>query len=188
MKTNVLKYFKSVLLLVGSVLLFSSCEVTYPTPPPGGGSSGGYYPVDADLVGSWELAYINGHRVSGYEVNYLDFYDNGRGYYYYYDYGMEYELGFDFWSEYSGASSYLFIDYYDGTRAQMTYQFSPDYYTLYLEWWEGGRKIVYTYFYISDIYWAPQTTKSPKGYGLRPGTEVSNRLSSSQIMPDSIAR
>lgn len=185
MKQTVIKYFGVVLLTIMSVLGFSSCEV-YTSPPPPGGSNSGYATIDPDLVGTWELAYVNGYRINGYEVNYLDFYNNGRGYYYYYDYGMEYELGFDFWSEYTGNSSYLFINYHDGTRAEMAYWFSPDYYTLYLQWWEGGHKVTYTYYYVSDMYWSPQKDTTSSTFALRPGATTLNRLNAVSPAKDSV--
>lgn len=163
----------TIISILSMILLFSSCESYYPPPPPPGGDPG-YVNVDPDLVGSWELGYINGYRVYGYDVNYLDFYSNGHGNYYYYDYGREYVLGFDFWSEYDYTTNYLFINYYDGTRTQMRYWFSPDYYTLYLEWWNGGQRITYTYFYIDNFYWTPQKERQSDNFAFRPGISQPN--------------
>ena len=172
-----------VLLLFSIGLVFSSCELYYvpePTPPPG--SNHGYANIDPDLVGTWELAYANGYRVHGYDVNYLDFYSNGRGDYYYYDYGMEYALGFDFWSEYDYDANHLFINYYDGIRSQMTYWFSPDYYTLYLEWWNGGQRITYTYYFVDNLYWSPQKERKSENFAFRPG--IATTLKSTQTITE----
>lgn len=182
MKQTVIKYFGMALLTIMSVLGFSSCEDYTSPPPPGGNSSS----IDPYLIGTWELTFVNGHRVNGYEVNYLDFYSNGSGYYYYYDYGMEYELGFDFWSEYRENIGYLFINYYDGVRAKMTYYFMQYDKTLVLKWWENNMEMEYVYYYVSDMYWSPQKDTTSSTFALRPGATTLDRLNAVSLAKDSV--
>lgn len=151
-----IKFISLITLCLAVFLPLTSCEDSYP-PPGVNPGEGGYYPdVDSDLIGSWQLAYVNGRPVDGYNTNYLDFYGNGTGDYYYYEMGEEYALGFDFWCEYDYGGQYLYINYYDGTRAEMSYWFNSSYDVLYLQWQSGGQLITYTYYYIYDSYRAPE--------------------------------
>lgn len=152
------------------MLTFNSCEIYQSYPPPGHNDTG----YDRDLTGYWELAYINGDPVHGYEVNWLDFYGNGYGMYYYNDGPYTYELPFEYYCEY-GYDNWLYIHYSDGTYAEMTYWFNHNYTILYLEWFSRGRRIVYTYYWVDGMYWSSTpikyepTRNADISFGLRPG-------------------
>lgn len=158
------------LLAISMMLSLSSCEVHHSYPPPGYDNSG----IDRDLTGTWELAYVNGSPVYGYETNWLDFYGNGNGMYYYNDGGITYELPFDYYSEY-GYDNWLCIYYADGSYAEMNYWFNHDLTILYLEWTSRGRRVTYTYYWVDNMYWdAPPQQFSPTRaqsdvLSLRPG-------------------
>lgn len=133
--------------IVGLTAL-SSCEIYSSYPPPGHNDTG----YDRNLTGSWELAYVNGHGVYGYETNWLDFYGDGYGVYYYNDGPYTYELPFDYYCQYD-YDNWLCIHYADGTYAEMVYWFNHDFTTLYLEWYSHGQRVVYTYFRVDYMYW-----------------------------------
>lgn len=131
-----------------SMMMFSSC-IIYDNPPPGPGFDSGY---DHNLTGYWELAYVNNHHVYGNEVNWLDFYGDGYGVYYYNSGPYTYKMPFDYYCEYD-YDNWLYIYYSDGTYAEMVYWFSYDFSELYLEWYERGQRVVYTYYWVDDYYW-----------------------------------
>ena len=159
-----------VMVMLISMLTFTSCYESY---PPGYDGTG----YDRDLTGLWELSHINGYRVSDYEVNWLDFYGDGWGMYYFQDGRYTEEMSFEYYCEYS-YDNWLYIHYSDGVYAKMLYRFGHNYSTLYLEWYEHGERITYTYQYYNDPYWAPSALKrsgtrsADIGFGLRPGVKT----------------
>ncbi len=149
-------FFGLILISIIAVSSLCSCESSYP--PPGTPHTSGY--SDPDLVGTWELANIDGYRVDSYNTHYFDFYHNGTGDYSYYDYGMLHSIGFDYWCEFDYDGAYLYIDYYDGTRSEVAYRFDNSYNTLYMEWWEGSHRRIYTYrFVYYDYHNSPKLSK-----------------------------
>ena len=152
------------LVVLISMLTFTSCYESYPSR------------YDRDLTGMWELSHINGYRVYDYEVNWLDFYGDGWGMYYFQDGPHTYEMSFEYYSTYD-YDNWLNIHYSDGSYAEMLYWFSHNYSPLYLEWYEHGERITYTYQYC-DSYWAPSALKrsgtrsADIGFGLRPGVKT----------------
>lgn len=149
-----LNLYTLIIALLATIAL-SSCE-SEPYPPPGYHDS---Y-IDSDLTGTWELAYVDGYEVYRANTHWLDFYGDGRGYYYYYEHGNEYNLPFDYYSEYVYDESILYLFYADGTCAEMYYWYNYDYSTLYLQWYERGRTTTYTYYRVGAIYWSPSDEKS----------------------------
>ena len=147
-----------------SMLTLTSCYESYPPR------------YDRDLTGMWELSHINGYRVYDYEVNWLDFYGDGWGMYYFQDGPHTYEMSFEYYSTYE-YDNWLNIHYSDGTYAEMLYWFSYNYSELYLEWYEHGDRITYTYQYC-DPYWAPSALKlsdtrsTDINFGFRPGVKI----------------
>lgn len=159
-----------VMVMLISMLTFTSCYESY---PPGYDGTG----YDRDLTGLWELSHINGYRVSDYEVNWLEFYGDGWGMYYFQDGRYTEEMSFEYYCEYS-YDNWLHIHYSDGVYAEMLYRFGHNYSPLYLEWYEHGERITYTYQYCNDPYWAPSALKrsgtrsADIGFGLRPGVKT----------------
>lgn len=150
-----------------SMLTLTSCYESYPPR------------YDRDLTGMWELSHINGYRVYDYEVNWLDFYGDGWGMYYFQDGPRTYEMSFEYYSTYD-YDNWLNIHYSDGSYAEMLYWFSYNYSELYLEWYEHGDRITYTYQYC-DPYWAPSALKLPEtrsddiNFGFRPGMKMPDK-------------
>lgn len=161
-----------VMVMLISMLTFTSCYESY---PPGYDGTG----YDRDLTGLWELSHINGYRVSDYEVNWLDFYGDGWGMYYFQDGPHTYEMSFEYYSTYD-YDNWLNIHYSDGSYAEMLYWFSYNYSELYLEWYEHGDRITYTYQYC-DPYWAPSALKLSEtrsddiNFGFRPGMKMPDK-------------
>lgn len=159
-----------VMVMLISMLTFTSCDESY---PPGYNGTG----YDRDLTGLWELSHINGYRVSDYEVNWLEFYGDGWGMYYFQDGRYTEEMSFEYYCEYS-YDNWLHIHYSDGVYAEMLYRFGHNYSPLYLEWYEHGERITYTYQYCNNPYWAPSALKrsgtrsADIGFGLRPGVKT----------------
>ncbi|MBO7164873.1 MAG: hypothetical protein J6V60_02145, partial [Muribaculaceae bacterium] len=114
-----------------------------------------------------------------YEVNWLDFYGDGWGMYYFQDGPHTYEMSFEYYSTYD-YDNWLNIHYSDGSYAEMLYWFNYNYSELYLEWYEHGDRITYTYQYC-DPYWAPSALKLPEtrsddiNFGFRPGMKMPDK-------------
>ena len=170
MRKNLLHHLQILTVVIISMLSLSSCIIVDDPDYP----STGY---DRDLTGMWELSHINGYRVSGYEVNWLDFYGDGWGKYYYYSGHSTYELPYEYYCEYD-FDNWLYIHYADGTYAEMMYWFNHNYTQLYLEWYDRGERVTYTYQYCNDPYWAPSALKRADtrsadiDFGLRPGVKT----------------
>ena len=170
MRRNLLHHLQILTVAIISMLSLSSCIIVSDEPN---------YPdtgYDRDLTGMWELSHINGYRVSGYEVNWLDFYGDGWGMYYYKSGHSTYELPFEYYCEYD-FDNWLYINYSDGTYAEMEYWFNHNYTQLYLEWYDRGERVTDTYQYCTDPYWAPSALKladtrsADIDFGLRPGVK-----------------
>lgn len=105
-----------------------------------------YYPTQTDpaLYGTWQLSEVNGLPVNGYEVNYMEFDNDGDGEFTGYRNRMPYGRDFIYWC--SGNSPYntLNIVYDDGESVVMAYTV-PDPYTLVTTWVQNGQTISYTY-------------------------------------------
>ncbi|MBR5788118.1 MAG: hypothetical protein IKY35_05470 [Muribaculaceae bacterium] len=172
MRTNLFRRLQILAIAIISMLSLSSCIIVDDPDYP----STGY---DRDLTGMWELSHINGYRVSGYEVNWLDFYGDGWGKYYYYSGHSTYELPYEYYCEYD-FDNWLYIHYADGTYAEMMYWFNHNYTQLYLEWYDRGERITYTYQYCNNPYWAPSVLKyddtrsADIDFGYRPGIKTTD--------------
>lgn len=132
----------------------SACDDSYP-PPGGWGSS-----LDDNLVGSWQLIYVNGVPVSGTAANYFDFYGSGRGTYYYYQGGVAYSEPVTWWNEYDSSGNWLCIQY-TGSYSEVRYWFNSDATRLYMQWYEAGRMQQYVYAYTGSVNWYGKPALSP---------------------------
>ena len=133
------------LALIVCAVGLTSCDDGPPRPP--------YDPtyLDADLVGQWDLIYINGSPVSGYQQNFFDFYSNGSGRYYYYENGAQYWEPIKWYCIDGYSYAYLHVDYSSGPPLECRYWFSSDYYRLYMSWTDSyGRQTQYVYQYTGD--------------------------------------
>ena len=129
----------------------SSCETDNcwaPRPPAGWNV---FY--DPELAGCWQLIEANSIAVGGYDINYMEFYDNGYGYYYYYDNGYKDEERFAYYCQLSGAagaSAYqLNIQYEYDSPVTMSYWFTGN--RLWMQWRAGGYTNTYIYQRIPSI-------------------------------------
>lgn len=84
-----------------------------------------YYNTDPALYGYWELAYVNGTPVGGFQSNYFAFDADGDGTYAFYERGRLYYSDFVYWcNAYSYGDNTLNISYDDGRNSTMSYYFS----------------------------------------------------------------
>ena len=145
---------KNLPLLLAAILLpvlFSACDDDYY-----------YYDNDPYIVGEWELIYADGRPVTGYQVNYLEFYQNGTGMYYYYDNRHPYEMRLRWAVDYYYDSNVLTINYEDGTYAEMDYWYNGNYTRLYTSWYSGGGyQHTYVYQLIDDFSWGAPSKHLP---------------------------
>lgn len=103
---------------------------------------------DRNLQGCWILESVNGAPVSGYEVNYLEFYGNTRGMYYYYDNGYETSERIAYWCQPANAGYSRFqinIEYEYDSPATMNYWFTGGGSRLWMQWATGGGVVTYVY-------------------------------------------
>ncbi len=143
-----MKKFLPLLLILALVpALFTSCDDGYYPYYPG------YDDYDNYLPGQWELISADGVPVSGYKVNYLDFYKNGTGIYYYYDRTVPYEMDFTWSVSFDYNSSVLYINYADGSYVSMDYWYNSNYTRLYTSWYSGGYKHTYVYQLVQAFSW-----------------------------------
>lgn len=137
------KLYPLLLTLILLPLLFTACD------------DDGYYYYDYDeyLVGQWELIYADGRPVSGYEVNYLDFYQDGNGYYYYYDRGTPYEMPLRWSVDQYYDGQVLYISYADGTQTSMDYWYNANGTRLHTSWYNGPYRHEYVYRLVQSFDW-----------------------------------
>lgn len=100
--------------------------------------------TDPALYGTWQLSAVNDMPVSGYQVNYMEFDNDGDGEFTGYSNRMPYERDFSYWC--SGTYPYytLNIVYANGESVVMAYRM-PDPDTLITTWVQNGETISYTY-------------------------------------------
>ncbi len=104
--------------------------------------------LDRNLVGQWDLIFINGRPVSGYTQNFFDFYSDGSGKYYYYENGQQYWEWIDWWCYDGYSSPVLHVKYSTGAPLNCAYSFNSDATRLYLRWTDGaGYAMEYVYAY-----------------------------------------
>lgn len=140
-----------------------------------------YYSYDPYLQGMWQLTYINGVPVGGYDTNWLEFYDNGSGTYYYYSNGYICQMPLWFNTNYD--NNWINIEYDDGVTLSCSYWFNSNATRLYMQWNDGYGQQQYVYDYVTNNnypwYSAPQTdSQQPRvdkaaldtasSFGLRP--------------------
>lgn len=138
------------MICMGVVLCLTSCDDYYG--PPGGPD----YSYDKDLIGTWELYSADGVRVTGYQVNWLEFNRGGTGTYYYYRNGKQYSMWLQYDVSFYGNTSQLYIDYQDGSSVSMDYWYNSNATFLYTQWYEGGYRHTYVYQYVNGPDRAPK--------------------------------
>ncbi|MDE5847862.1 MAG: hypothetical protein K2F93_08730 [Muribaculaceae bacterium] len=135
-------------LLAALMLTLTSCDdYNYWDPEPPYGWNDTFY--DSNLTGCWQLYQVNSDYVRGDEVNYMQFYGDGRGMYFYYDRGYQETERLAYWCQRSvnGASSLqINIDYEYGSPSTMNYWLS-DADTLWMQWRNSGGVQTYVYKY-----------------------------------------
>lgn len=130
-------------LLCGVMLTSCDDDDYYPPYYPGGDSY-----LDRNLPGQWDLAFINGSVVEGFEKNFFDFYSDGTGKYYYYDNGEQYWEWIKWWCYDNGYDDpVLHIDYSSGSPLNSYYWFNRDYSRLYLKFNTPSGWVQYVYDY-----------------------------------------
>lgn len=122
-------------------MLFTSCDDDY------------YYDSDSYLVGAWELIYADGRYVSGTATNYLQFYNNGTGWYYYYERGVPYKMALNWSVDVWSNSSVLYIAYADGSRVSMNYWYNSNATRLNCAWQSGSIMHQYVYQLVDSFNW-----------------------------------
>lgn len=109
---------------------------------------------DSDLTGRWRLVQVNGQSVRGDEVNFMQFYGDGRGRYFYYKRGYLEDERLAYWCQrsVSGTSSLqINIQYEDyGSPTTMNYWFT-DRDTLWMQWRNSYGVQTYVYRWTSNI-------------------------------------
>ncbi|MDE6342852.1 MAG: hypothetical protein K2K93_11105 [Muribaculaceae bacterium] len=133
-------------------ILFSGCgyvDAWDPEPPYGVNDT--FY--DSDLDGCWQLYQINGEQVRRDQVNYMQFYGNGRGMYYYYDRGYLENEKLAYWCQrsVSGTSTrQINIKYEYDNPSTMNYWFTNRD-TLWMQWRNSYGVQTYVYVWIDRI-------------------------------------
>lgn len=151
---------KKINLLAGAAALALAASLTgcADSPPP----PGSWDDYDPDIVGTWELSEWNGRPVSGYSVNYMQFYNNGSGTLYAYENGLPYQDPFNYQCFWRGDDTYTLNLYYaDGMNSSVTYWYegqNADY--LVMQWVENGRRQEYVYVYCDNFYWDAPATRT----------------------------
>lgn len=126
-----------------AVLLLGSCTSDYVGPPG--------HDYDPSLVGVWELTEANGNPVSGYAVNYLQFYAGGSGWYYYYAGGRPYKMQLRYAMNYMPRWNQLYITYADGQRSTMNYDISSSGQVMRVKWYDHMHLVSYTYQLVDNV-------------------------------------
>ncbi len=157
MKRSFLKsIFAAAFLIGGASTLLTSCTDSdyWPySPPPGWGSN---YFYDSRLYGQWELTQANSYPVGRYDTNYMDFRNNGRGWYYYYQNGRPYSEQMAYFCQRSNSNTtdyQINVQYEDGAATTMAYWFTDNGNTLWLQWLSGAQTNTYLYTRVSYIPW-----------------------------------
>lgn len=135
------------------MLLLPSCEVDYWNPEPPNGWNDIRY--DQRLNGCWQLYQVNSDYVSGDQINYMQFYGNGRGMYFYYDRGYQYTEKMAYWCQpaVSGNTTWqINVQYEYGSPSTMNYWFT-DAYTLWMQWRNSYGLQTYVYKYTNHVPW-----------------------------------
>lgn len=136
------------------LLMLPSCgDISYWEPEPPYGWDDTFY--DQNLNGCWQLYQVNSQYVRGDEVNYMEFYGDGRGRYYYYDRGYMEDEKLAYWCQrsVSGTSSLqINIQYEYDSPSTMNYWFT-DADTLWMQWRNSYGVQTYVYKYINRIPW-----------------------------------
>lgn len=110
---------------------------------------------DRDLIGAWELYQADGAPVYGYQVNWLEFFRDGRGTYYYYQNGDQKSMGMTYKIKWSDNKNDMNINYADGHTSSMQYWFNTNRSYLYTQWDEEGISHTNVYRYVTDPDWVP---------------------------------
>ena len=168
-----MKKLHTLLLMMAAVLSLSltSCDDDYYYGPG--------YNYDSDLIGTWELFQANGYPVTGYDVNWIEFYRNGNGTYYYYDHGQGYEMDLRYDVDFYYSTSKLYISYADGSNVTADYWFNNNRTYLYMSWYSGSQPMTYVYRYVNSVDWAPALTRAASPLKYQPG----DTLPSGLLMP-----
>ena len=155
-KRSILFAMAALLLTIISSTALTSCVADddyWPfSPPPGWGSN---YFYDSRLEGSWELTQANSSAVSRYDVNYLEFYGDGRGRYYYYDYGQPESERMGYFCQRSNSITTNYqinVQYENGSASTMAYWFSDGDNSLWLQWKDDRTGQIVTYIYTRTSY------------------------------------
>lgn len=147
MKKILLSMLLCVLGTIGGGLALSSCsddDDWYP--------GGGYF-YDIDLVGYWKLYQVNGVRVQGTQVNYLDFVGRGSGYYYYYDNALPFTERISYYCSSGYSTDNITIQYANGQVSTMDYWFSDNGRSLWLSWNSYSGTYTYLYRLTNGVPW-----------------------------------
>lgn len=141
----------ALLLTIISCTALTSCfaeDDLWPfSPPPAWGSN---YFYDSRLDGSWALTQANSTPVTSYDVNYMEFFGNGRGRYYYYSYGEPFSERMGYFCQRSDSNTTNYqinIQYEDGSASTMAYWFTDSNRTLWLQWRDDRTGQIITYLY-----------------------------------------
>ena len=154
MKT--IHYLAASLFSLLSLGALTSCDTDDYTWAPGPPSGWYDYFADQRLNGCWQLIQANGRPVGGYDVNYMDFYGNGRGRYYYFSAGRPTSERMAYWCEenWGGVSGYVMnIQYEYSNPATVDYWFTDGNRRLWLQWSTGGGVVTYVYAPSADPGW-----------------------------------
>lgn len=111
---------------------------------------------DNRLNGTWQLVQANGRPVTGYDVNYMDFYGNGRGRYYYYSGGRPDSEQMAYWcqvSDNSNSNYQMNIQYEYGSPSTVNYWFTDRGAHLWMQWQSGAGVITYVYEAVAGPGW-----------------------------------
>lgn len=171
MKKNlILPIFAAIL----SAFIFTSCDDEYYV------IEEDYY-YDRDIPGQWDLVYVNGHPVAGFDQNFFDFYTDGTGKYYYYEDGYQYWEWIEWWcyEDYYSYAPVLHIEYSSGAPLDCDYSFNSDATLLYMSWIsDRGRRQEYVYQYVG-----PAEVKRREVEKIMRGTTPKDTAGVSSSMP-----
>lgn len=129
--------------LAGGLVSCDSDTVWSPLPPAGWNT---FY--DSRLNGAWRLVQANGRDVTGYAVNYLEFYGNGRGRYYYYSNGVRQWEKMAYWCQDSNNGVSYFqmnLQYEFSSPSTVNYWLADGGNTLWMQWQSTAGIMTYVY-------------------------------------------